>query len=191
MTDHRRLEIWRRARELSRRVYFVVQALPREERFRRGDQIIRAACSVRHNIAEGASGTDAEFANYLRKSLCSANETHDELDDLDGIGLLGARDQEYLDLGAMIAAFRKRVRARVGFQKKARGECPAPSKSLVPRPSPQSLAPRSAYSSRRATTGSTLVARIAGTSVARNAIPMSSADTRPNVIGSVAPMPNS
>jgi hypothetical protein len=47
------------------------------------------------------------------------------------------------------------------------------------------------YSSRSATTGSTRVARMAGMSVANNAMPASTVDTIVNVAGSVAPTPKS
>ena len=48
------LECWRACRELRRFVAFeVIPALPKEERYRLGDQLLRAARSTTANVAEG------------------------------------------------------------------------------------------------------------------------------------------
>ena len=123
MSDYRKLRIWHRARALSVRIHRLVYKLPREERHRRGDQLIRTANSIRHNIVEG-SGYDspAQFAKYLTTSSASADELQDEIIELDDVGLLSADDRDLLeepsDLAAMIVSFRKTVRRDLKKRKK-------------------------------------------------------------------------
>ena len=114
VSDYRKLFIWQRARVVATRVNGVVQRLPGVERRRRGDQIVRAAISIRLNIAEGSGrGTAAQFAHHLRIALSSANELEDALQELDDVGLLPSGERELVDesrqLAAMISAFRNRV----------------------------------------------------------------------------------
>ena len=47
------LEVWKQARSLRQQLTRFARGLPGEERFRLGDQIIRAARSVTANLAEG------------------------------------------------------------------------------------------------------------------------------------------
>ena len=114
MSDFRKLRIWQRARALSIRVHHLVAKLPRVEQFRRGDQIIRSANSIRHNIAEGSGlGTPPQFAKHLRSSIGSANELEDQLLALSDVGLLPTEDGDLIDesaeVAAMIVDFRKTV----------------------------------------------------------------------------------
>ena len=114
MSDYRKLFIWQRGRVLATRVHHVVQRLPGVERRRRGDQLVRAAISIRLNIAEGSGrGTPAQFAHHLRIALSSANELEDALQELDDVGLLPSEERELINesrqLAAMISAFRNRV----------------------------------------------------------------------------------
>lgn len=69
------LECWKAAREL--RLFItreVVPALPKEERYRLGDQIVRAARSVTANIAEGYGRfhflDNSKFCSNARGSAC-------------------------------------------------------------------------------------------------------------------------
>ena len=71
---------WQKARELAGNVY----ELTRQDKFSRDfglrDQIQRAASSVMHNIAEGfESGSDPEFARFLKMARRSAGEVQSEL----------------------------------------------------------------------------------------------------------------
>ena len=113
MGDYRRLRIYHRARALSIRIHFLAARLPFREQIRRGDQIVRAANSIRNNIVEGSSGSEAEFASSLRHSIKSADEVHDQLQDLADVGLLEVRDADLLgeprQLAAMITAFRQKL----------------------------------------------------------------------------------
>lgn len=74
------VESWKKARELAGCIY----VLTRNENFSRDfglrDQIQRAAGSIMHNIAEGFnSGTDPEFARFLKIARHSASEVQSEL----------------------------------------------------------------------------------------------------------------
>ena len=114
MSDYRRLKIWQRARVLSIRIRRMVARLPRHEQFRSGDQIVRAAGSIRHNIADGSSSESSrEFARYLAHSIRSADELADELDELYEAGLLPSADVDLLpepsEIAAMIVSFRRSV----------------------------------------------------------------------------------
>lgn len=71
---------WQKSRQLAGCIY----ELTRKEKFARDfglrDQIQRAAGSVMHNIAEGFdSGTDPEFARFLKMARRSASEVQSEL----------------------------------------------------------------------------------------------------------------
>lgn len=74
------LKAWQKARELAGYVY----GLTCKELFSRDyglrDQIQRAASSVMHNIAEGfESGSDPEFARFLKMARRSAGEVQSQL----------------------------------------------------------------------------------------------------------------
>jgi len=113
MGDYRKLSFYHRARALSIRVHHLVRHLPPTERFRRGDQLIRATNSIKNNIVEGSSGSAVQFARYLGHAIASADEVHEELQDLADIDLLTGDDADLLDepahLAAMITAFRKKI----------------------------------------------------------------------------------
>jgi len=115
MSDYRKLDIWHRARALSTRVHHLVKALPRAEQFRRGDQLIRSANSIRNNIVEGSTaGSPAYFAKYLTTSIGSADELQDQVLALSDVDLLPSEFRDLLsepsDLAAMIVSFRETVR---------------------------------------------------------------------------------
>lgn len=74
------IEAWQLAREMVKQVYQITNEGKFSKDFGLRDQIRRAAGSVQHNIAEGFdSGSDAEFARFLRYSLRSASETQSQL----------------------------------------------------------------------------------------------------------------
>jgi four helix bundle protein len=63
--DYRKVRVWQHAAELCRRV----------------NPLVRAATSIRLNIAEGAGlYTDPMFARHIRIALGSANACQDALD---------------------------------------------------------------------------------------------------------------
>ncbi len=97
------LECWKACREL--RLFVarqVVPALPRDEKYRLGDQLLRAARSTTANIAEGYGryhyGDNAKFCSNSRGSCC---ETLDHLITAQDEGMISAdmlaRGRELVD----------------------------------------------------------------------------------------------
>jgi four helix bundle protein len=71
---------WQKARQLANMVYDLSRNADFARDFKLRDQIQGAAGSVMHNIAEGNdSGTDPEFARFLRFSRRSCSEVQSEL----------------------------------------------------------------------------------------------------------------
>ncbi|WP_430411824.1 four helix bundle protein [Kordia sp.] len=68
------LGIYSKAMEFGEIINDLVRKFPKEERFELTSQFKRAADSIALNIAEGASGTDKQFCNYLANAWHSAHE---------------------------------------------------------------------------------------------------------------------
>ena len=111
------IECWKKARELTRRIYEITNKPAFAKDFGLKDQIRRAAVSVMSNIAEGydRSGT-AEFVHFLATAKGSAAEVKCQL--------YVAADQGYIqedhfielsalatELGSMVAGLMKYLRA--------------------------------------------------------------------------------
>lgn len=92
------IEAWKAARNLVKSVYGRTRAKPFHQDLDLRRQMRRAAVSVMSNIAEGFdSGSDPEFARFLRISRRSASEIHSHL--------YVCVDQEYLDTKAFDALY--------------------------------------------------------------------------------------
>jgi four helix bundle protein len=67
------LNVWKKARELRKRLRELLKQFPSEERYRLSDQIIRASRSITANIAEGHGRfhyqENIQFCRTLRGSL--------------------------------------------------------------------------------------------------------------------------
>ncbi|WP_452226777.1 four helix bundle protein [Lacinutrix cladophorae] len=68
------LGIYTKAIEFGEVVSKLIKNFPKEERFELTSQFKRAADSIALNIAEGSSGTDKQFYNYLGNAWHSAHE---------------------------------------------------------------------------------------------------------------------
>src|SRR5690606_22253536 len=94
MGDYQALRVWAEAHELVLDVYRVTRLFPADERFNLTPHIRRTAASVSTNIAEGAGrNTVADFRNFCRISLGSANELHYQLRLACDLGYLYVRAQ--------------------------------------------------------------------------------------------------
>jgi len=88
-TGFKELRVWQRAHQLAEHVIALTDGFPREEIYELAPQMRRAARSVSHNIAEGASRrTTAEFLAFLYVARGSLAELEDQL--------LFARARKYL-----------------------------------------------------------------------------------------------
>jgi four helix bundle protein len=83
MTKVRRFEdliCWQKACSLANTIHSLTRHPEFLKDFRLRDQILDAAGSVMHNIAEGCdAGTDPEFVRFLKMSRRSASEVQSEL----------------------------------------------------------------------------------------------------------------
>ncbi len=68
------LTVYNRAMEFGEVVNTLTKKFPLEERFELASQYRRAADSIALNIAEGSSGSDPQFYNYLGNAWHSAHE---------------------------------------------------------------------------------------------------------------------
>jgi four helix bundle protein len=72
---HKKLEVWKKAIELTAEIYRLSEKLPDVEKFGLVSQMRRAAVSVASNIAEGAArNTKKEFVQFLYTSQGSLSE---------------------------------------------------------------------------------------------------------------------
>ena len=124
MGDYRKIEVWRRARSFSDEIVRLVDRLPARDRRRIGNQLSRAAESIRFNISEGAGlNTDPLFAVHIRRSLGSANEVDDQLESLQTRGCLATTDlwlvDEIREIRNMLAGFLHRLEADIARKRRA------------------------------------------------------------------------
>lgn len=68
--NFRKLDVWKIAMDLVKKVYLVSSSLPDFEKFGLMSQIQRSAISIPSNIAEGSGRTSSkEFIHFLKISL--------------------------------------------------------------------------------------------------------------------------
>jgi four helix bundle protein len=80
ITDFRDLDAWKHCRDLRQSIWAVCKALPREEKFRLGDQMVRASRSAAACIAEGYGRFHyQENIQFCRQSRGSLYELIDHL----------------------------------------------------------------------------------------------------------------
>jgi four helix bundle protein len=81
MQDHRRLDVWQKARELALEVRRATRTFPRAGYSSLQRQMTDAVESVVFTIAEGCgAATQREFARFLDMSVKSANELEAQLE---------------------------------------------------------------------------------------------------------------
>ena len=85
------LESWKKARELTNRIYDLTTKGEFSKDYELRSQIRKASGSTMHNIAEGfEAGTDPEFIRFLKFARRSASEVQSQL--------YLALDRNYIDL---------------------------------------------------------------------------------------------
>ena len=117
MGDFRKLEVWRKAHELTLAIYQATGWFPREELYGLTSQLRRAAASIGANLSEGCGRNgNAEFARFCAIARGSAAEVEYHL--LLAHDLKFLKDVSYRELAAlsdevhrMLAALQRRLRA--------------------------------------------------------------------------------
>ena len=99
------IECWKRARELTRRIYEATNRTAFAKDFGLKDQIRRASVSVMSNIAEGydRSGT-AEFVHFLATAKGSAAEVSSQLYVALDQGYI--QEEEFIELNSLASETR-------------------------------------------------------------------------------------
>ena len=118
MRPHHNLDVWKKAVDLSVRVYAATESFPKEEKFGLTQQIRRAAVSIAANIAEGAGRKSRrEFSRFLSIAQGSKSEVETELLIAFRLGYIA--EQEYRNLivslnevGRMITGLRNYLKKR-------------------------------------------------------------------------------
>ena len=117
--NYKNLKIWQRSIDLVDLCYDYVGDLPQDERFNLKSQIIRCACSVPTNIAEGCrKRTEKHFAEYVTTSLgsCFELKTHIIICDRRKFGKEELRNnllKELSNLKNMIFSFRETLEVTI------------------------------------------------------------------------------
>lgn len=117
--NYKDLKIWQRSIDLVDLCYDYVGDLPQDERFNLKSQIIRSACSVPANIAEGCGKrTKKHFAEFVTHSLgsCFELETHIIICDRRKFGKEELRNKllkELSELKNMIFSFRETLESTI------------------------------------------------------------------------------
>ena len=113
MGDFKKLRVWTLSCELADDVERMAHELPNPMRARVFDQLVRAAHSIHENIAEGCGfDSDRQLSKYLGQALSSANETEDELLEIQRKDLLGQYEglpRVARSVCAMLAVFKEKV----------------------------------------------------------------------------------
>ncbi len=86
-----KLEVWKKAHDLTLRIYKITETFPKEEKFRLTSQLCRAVSSIPTNIVEGRGRYHKnEFKHFLYIARGSLEETK--------YHLILARDLSYINL---------------------------------------------------------------------------------------------
>jgi len=95
-----KLDVWRKAHQMTLKAYKATQSFPSEERYRLTDQLCRSASSVPANIAEGTGRYGKkEFKHFLYIARGSIEETKYLLLLGKDLGFIEGTDYEHLQGG--------------------------------------------------------------------------------------------
>jgi four helix bundle protein len=119
MGNHRKLEVWHRARSFAARIDRVTRSFPKGY-YELADQLRRASLSISTNISEGCgSGNDGDFKRYLGHSLASAGEVDSLLAHTEEVGVLSATTaSELLEELEIIRRMLHKLRAAIDPKRK-------------------------------------------------------------------------
>ena len=110
------LEIWKRSRVFSYKIYEVTSKFPDSERFGLTNQLRRASVSIPSNIAEGSSrNSNKDFSRFLEIAIGSAYEIETQLLISKDLNLVSEETLELLiseliEITKMMSKFRSTLR---------------------------------------------------------------------------------
>jgi four helix bundle protein len=108
--DHRKLEVWVRARDLAIQVYALSRDFPSQERFGLTSQLRRAAVSVVANIAEGAGrSSDRDFARFVDLAVGSVSEVDAHLELAEAFGYVSPEQRSGIQ--SQVVSLRRKLHA--------------------------------------------------------------------------------
>lgn len=122
MSDYKKLEVGKRALELTRMLYRSTDTFPKTEMFGLTSQIRRAAASINANLAEGCSrGSDRELARFVNIAVGSVSELEYHLVLARDLGSLNVSEFEKAELkrrevGAMLIGLARNIKQRISVQ---------------------------------------------------------------------------
>lgn len=118
MKSYRELQIWQKAREITKNTYAVTRLFPAQEQYALASQMNRSAVSIVSNIAEGwARGSTKDFLKFLyitRGSIAELETQFTLASDLEYITdeTLLMAEQQLTELNKMLAGFITKLKER-------------------------------------------------------------------------------
>ena len=119
MSHFEKMDVWRKAHELTLRVYGVTANFPKHELFGLTGQMRRSSSSIGCNIAEGLGRrSDRELLRFLRIATGSCNELEYQLRLARDLNYVMQAEYEELrhsadEVGRMLTGFSERVTSRI------------------------------------------------------------------------------
>jgi len=89
-------EVFKRAHNLTLKIYKITKNYPKEERYGLISQMRRAVYSIPMNLKEGSFGSEAEFFKYVRISIGSKEELDYQLLLSKDLGYISEKDWKVL-----------------------------------------------------------------------------------------------
>jgi four helix bundle protein len=112
MHQFKELDIWKRSRSFSSKIYNITSHFPESEKFGLTNQLRRSSVSIPSNIAEGSSrSSNKDFSRFLEIAIGSAYEIETQLliaSDLRFISIIDTEEtiRELHEIVKMISRFR-------------------------------------------------------------------------------------
>ena len=116
------LEVYAKARQLIKDVYFLQHSFPAEERYALGDQVRRAVISITANLAEGSGRNSLrEKIHFIEISFASMMEVFCELQTACDLGYITEKQfndlrPQFTDIAKMLSGLRNSLTYRLNKQ---------------------------------------------------------------------------
>ena len=125
MSDHSKLEVWKKAHALTLRLYRDTERFPKAELFTLTSQIRRASSSIGANLAEGCGRAgDGDLHRYISIAIGSSSELDYHLLLARDLGYLSTASADELreengEVSRMLKGLLQAVKTRISSQHKA------------------------------------------------------------------------